>query len=221
MVPLAAGPWAGPVTHYEFFSGLRDAQVTFLVTGAVALVLHGVPRLTPDIDLAADPEPASLARLLARLAAWGYRETGATAGEPRETGVRRFRHGQSALDEIDVVAPAAAEFARLQAGCAVATLVDVGIPFVGAADVRRLKEGAGTSRGREDAEALDVLRSVRAGENGDEGDTLREQIRKFSRWSVAARLDWLLAASRLRKGLAPEAKPMTRGLVRRRPWPDR
>jgi hypothetical protein len=106
----------------------------------------------------------------------------------------------------------------LRAGSATVTLVDVGIPLLGAADLRAWKAAAGNDAGREDAESLEILAAVHAGAAGSGTDTRREQIRKFSRWSVAARLDWLLAASRLRKGLSPEARPMTRGLVRRRGW---
>jgi hypothetical protein len=217
----ANSPGAGPATHYDFFSGLRDAQVAFLVTGAVALVLHGVPRLTPDIDLAADPDPENLQRLWRRLAGWGYGESGTEAPGSRDVAIRRFRHPQAALGEIDVVIPSAREFARLRAGAAVASLVDVGIPLVGAAHLRALKERSGAAADRDDAAGLETLASIRAGEQGDGDDTPREQIRKFSRWSVAARLDWLLSAARLSRGLSPEAKPMTRGLVRRNPWTQR
>ena len=209
---------SGPANHYELFAGLRDAGVAYLVTGATALALHGVPRLTPDVDLVVDPEPANLERLGRLLAAWGYAEPPAPAtGNPA---VRRFSHPRSALGALDIVAVPAEAFARLRAGAAVATLVDVGIPVVGAADLQALK-GHGGEADREDAAALRVLASVRAGETGGEEDTRREQIRKFSRWSVAARLDWLLAAARLSRGLSPEARPMTRGLVRRRGWTQR
>ena len=212
----AAG--SGPATHYEFFAGLRDAQVTFLVTGAVALVLHGVPRLTPDIDLALDPAPEHLARLRRRLADWGYGEAGAAGRDADDGAVVRYRHPRSALGEIDVVVPAAAEFARLRAGAFVATLVDVGIPCIGAGDLRTLKERAGGPAAREDAAGLATLATLDPARPDSEADTRREQIRKFSRWSVAARLDWLLATARLARGLSPEARPMTRGLVRRRGW---
>jgi hypothetical protein len=208
----------GPGTHYELFSGLHSAGVTYLVTGATALTLHGVPRLTPDVDLAVDPAPANLGRLERRLAAWGYGE--ATPPEPAGGGasVRRFRHPLSALEELDVLLPPPDEFARLRSGAAAVTLVDVEIPLVGAADLRACKAAAGSAAGREDAESLEILAAVHAGAAGSDPDTRREQIRKFSRWSVAARLDWLLAAARLGKGLSPEARPLTRGLVRRRGW---
>jgi len=212
---------AGPATHYELFAGLRDAGVSYLVTGAIALTLHGVPRLTPDVDLAVDPAPANLERLGQLLALWGYLEAATAVPAGAATAVRRFRHPQAALGAINVVPISPEAITRLQAGATISTLVDVGIPVVGAADLRALKEGSGAEADREDADGLKVLASIRAGVAGSDADTRREQIRKFSRWSVAARLDWLLAAARLSKGLSPEAKPMTRGLVRRRGWTQR
>lgn len=212
---------AGPTTHYELFAGLRAAGVAYLVTGATALVLHGVPRLTPDVDLAVDTSPPNLDRLGRLLASWGYGEAVAAGPGGAGAAVRRFRNPSAALDEIDIVLPPPDVFARLQAGAILVTLVDVGIPVIGAADLQALKEGNGAKTGREDADGLKVLAAIRAGDAGSDTDTRREQIRKFSCWSVAARLDWLLAAARLSKGLSPEARPMTRGLLRRRPWTQR
>jgi len=212
---------AGPATHYELFAGLRDSGVAYLVTGATALVLHGVPRLTPDVDLAVDPAPANFKRLERLLVMWGYGEAAAAAPAGTVAVVRRFRNSSATLDAIDIALPSPEEFARLQAGADLVTLVDVGIPVIGAADLQALKGGSGAKTDREDAGGLAVLAAIRAGDAGSDADTRREQIRKFSRWSVAARLDWLLAAARLAKGLSPEAKQMTRGLVRRRPWTQR
>jgi hypothetical protein len=214
---ISSSAGSGPGTHYELFAGLRAAGVSYLVTGATALTLHGVPRLTPDIDLVVDPCPANLARLERLLAAWGYGETAPPAATSGGLAVRRFRHPVSALGEIDVVPSSPAEFARLSAGRVTVTIVDVEIPLVGASDLRTLK-AAGDTAGQEDVESLEILAAIRAGAAGTETDTRHEQIRKFSRWSIAARCDWLLAAARLGKGMSPEAKPLTRGLVRRHGW---
>lgn len=227
--PLRPGP-EGPTTHYELFAGLLGARVDFLVTGAAALVLHGVPRLTGDVDLLVDPEPGNLARLERLLAAWGYGEVPVAPGDAAQAHTRRFRHPQAALGEVDLVLPSPAELLRLRTGAAVASLVDIAIPLVGAADLEAFKEAGGSAADRDDAAALRLLTAIREGTGeqppagvavGGEDATRREQIVKFSRWSVAARLDWLLAAARLARGLSPEAKPMTRGLVRRRPWTQR
>ena len=211
-------PREGPGTHYALFAGLGGAGVDYLVTGATALVLHGVPRLTPDVDLAVDPDPANVARCERLLASWGYGESGAGAHAEGGATVRRFRHPLSALGEIDVLLPAAQDYARLRAGSAAVHLVDIAIPLVGADELRAHALAAGTACGREDAEGLEILAALRTGAAAGGDETRREQIRKFSRWSIAARCDWLLAAARLAKGMAPEARPLTRGLVRRRGW---
>ena len=212
----ASDPGAGPETHYELFAGLRDAGVDWLLGGAAALVLHGVPRLVPEIELAVDPDPANLALLERRLAVWGYGEAGPPATGVGGATVRRFRHPLAALAPLDAVLPTAGEYARLRAGAAAAALVDLEIPSSRRTTCARVSSAPALAADREDAASLRLAAALRAGEEcGADDETRREQIRKFSRWSVPARLDWLLAAARLGRGLAPEARPMTRGLVRR------
>jgi hypothetical protein len=48
----------------EILFALSDAQVQFVVGGGVAAVLHGVERVTLDVDLALDMEPANIERFL-------------------------------------------------------------------------------------------------------------------------------------------------------------
>lgn len=211
----------GPATHYDLFAGLRDAGVRYLLTGAAALVLHGVPRLTPDVDLAVDEDAANVARLEGLLAAWGYAEAATSAAGAAGATIRRFRHPGTALAQIDVVVPATAEFTRLWAGAATAHLVDVDIALVGADDLLALSEKREGEVARGDAAGLRLLAVLLAGGTAGGDETRVEQVRKFSRWSVAARLDWLLAAARLDKGLSPEVRPLTRNLKRRHWFPGR
>lgn len=48
----------------EILFALTDAEVEFIVGGGVAAVLHGVERVTLDIDLALDMEPANVKKFL-------------------------------------------------------------------------------------------------------------------------------------------------------------
>lgn len=48
----------------EILFALSDAQVDFIVGGGVAAVLHGVERVTLDVDLALDMEPANVEKFL-------------------------------------------------------------------------------------------------------------------------------------------------------------
>ncbi|MBV8587193.1 MAG: hypothetical protein JO308_12965 [Verrucomicrobia bacterium] len=51
---------------------LADRAVNFVVAGGVALVLHGVERITYDLDLAIDQEPANLRLFLVEIARLGF-----------------------------------------------------------------------------------------------------------------------------------------------------
>ena len=55
----------------ELLSALSDASVPYAVVGGVAVNLHGVPRMTYDVDLVVTPTPDSFARLQRALAAAG------------------------------------------------------------------------------------------------------------------------------------------------------
>ena len=48
----------------EILLALTDAQVEFVVGGGVAAVLHGVERVTLDIDLALDMDPVNVEKFL-------------------------------------------------------------------------------------------------------------------------------------------------------------
>lgn len=55
------------------FRALSDAKVRYLTVGGVAVLLHGVPRFTADLDLVLDFDAENLAAALEALASLGYR----------------------------------------------------------------------------------------------------------------------------------------------------
>lgn len=55
----------------DLLLALLDAHARFLVVGAHALSVHGVPRATQDLDVWLDPSPDNAARVWAALAAFG------------------------------------------------------------------------------------------------------------------------------------------------------
>jgi hypothetical protein len=56
---------------YDLLVALLDAEARFLVVGAHALAVHGVPRGTQDLDVWIDPEPINVERVWRALAAFG------------------------------------------------------------------------------------------------------------------------------------------------------
>lgn len=71
------------IPDYESLIGaLKDRDVDFVIVGAVALVLHGSPRVTRDLDLCYSREPGNLARLSAALLPFHPVLRGAPPGLP-------------------------------------------------------------------------------------------------------------------------------------------
>lgn len=55
------------------FQALQAASVRYLVVGGVAVVLHGHPRFTADLDLVVALEPGNARAAVEALAGLGYR----------------------------------------------------------------------------------------------------------------------------------------------------
>ena len=199
---------SAPETHHDIFRGLHAVGADFLVAGGTALTLHGVPRLTYDLDLLVGPDAGSAAKVRGLLAAWGYeRQPDAAPGHPPGTAVERFRHPSAPLAEIDLVEVAPGEYAGLRERAAVFTLVDTPVPAVGRADLARALERGGRREDAEDLAGLGILEAILRGEEGPGDDMRWVQIHKFQRWHTENRCEWLLAANRLRAGLPPDVAP--------------
>lgn len=59
--------------YTEILTALAEAEVDFIIGGGVACVLHGVERVTMDIDLSVHMEPANLGKFLATMERLGLR----------------------------------------------------------------------------------------------------------------------------------------------------
>jgi hypothetical protein len=62
-----------PVDFIGLFGVLATANVRFVVVGGLAVLLHGVDRLTADVDLVIDLAPEATARTITALTESGYR----------------------------------------------------------------------------------------------------------------------------------------------------
>lgn len=71
--PAAQGQWAMPTDFIGLFALLAAARVRFVLVGGLALVLHGLDRLTADVDLVIDLTAESAKAAVEALTAVGYR----------------------------------------------------------------------------------------------------------------------------------------------------
>lgn len=65
-------PGVPPSDFERIFQALERAGVRYLVVGGVAVVLHGHPRFTADLDLALALDPANVEAALTALEGLGY-----------------------------------------------------------------------------------------------------------------------------------------------------
>jgi hypothetical protein len=158
---------------------LNGAGVRYLVVGGLAVVAHGLVRLTADVDLVLDPEIGAMRRALGALGGLGYRPRAPVALEEfadpenrrawrREKGLTVFSIFSPAhpATEIDLFAETPFDFEQAYARAArfeVATGITA--TFVGLEDLLSMKRAAGRPQDLEDVRGLESLR-------GPEGDRI-------------------------------------------------
>jgi hypothetical protein len=155
---------------------LRDSGVRFVVVGGTAVILHGVPRTTADLDLVVDLDSENLNRLVAVMTRLGYQPRAPVASaelcDPdrrkawiEDKGMRAFtfhRPGQP-LGDIDILIDSPLDFAELSVR---AERVDAGgliLHIAGIEDLIRMKQAAARDQDLADADALRRLLEDRRG----------------------------------------------------------
>lgn len=79
------------MTLLGMVDGLTAAGVRFVVIGGLAARAHGSVRITEDLDICYDPEPANVERLAALLAEWRAYLRGVEPGLPFAMDAQTFR----------------------------------------------------------------------------------------------------------------------------------
>jgi hypothetical protein len=152
------------------FAALAKRKVRYVVVGGVAVVLHGVPRFTADLDLVLALDRANVLAALDALAGLAYRPRAPVPlldfAEPalrrnwiEEKGLTVFSlwSPDHPATEIDLFVEEPFPFEEVFAR---ATRVDLGAHYVtvaGVADLVELKRRADRPKDREDIERLIAL----------------------------------------------------------------
>lgn len=158
---------------------LEGAGVRYLVVGGVAVVLHGHPRFTADLDLAVALDPPNVHAAFEALARLGYRPRVPVSAQLLSDPVERrrlvvekgmtvlsFASPELPMTEVDVFADLPFDFEETHAR---ATLVELGAGSVHVASIRdviEMKRRVARPKDLEDAAALAQLARSR-GEPSD------------------------------------------------------
>jgi hypothetical protein len=160
-----------PTSDFEtIFAALQRTAVRYLVVGGVAVVLHGYPRFTADLDLVVALDQENVLGLVGALAALGYRprapvpaaaladaDTRRSWIQEKDLTVLSFWSPEHPATEIDVfvaepfpIEPALARSLRVQLG-------ELTVPVASISDLIFLKRQSARPKDLDDIQALEAI----------------------------------------------------------------
>ncbi|HWR72804.1 MAG TPA: hypothetical protein VN604_06520 [Nitrospirota bacterium] len=157
--------------YYEnIFRALGKDNIRYVVAGGIALVLHGVVRLTADLDLIVDLERDNLKRFIQAMNDLGYRPRNPIEAvamlDPvqrdqwrREKGMTVFSFVDPAqpMGLVDVFIEENIPFPEIMQNRVVMTAKDITISVISRSHLKRLKQEAGRPQDLADIEAIEEL----------------------------------------------------------------
>lgn len=156
--------------YEDVFRELDRRRVRYVVVGGVALVLHGVVRLTVDLDLMVQLERGNLTTFIEAMEGLGYRPRVPVAArdfvEPdnrkrwqteKGMAVFSFFHPIDHGKLIDVFVDEPIDFDEVDRAKITVKAADFPIPVISIAHLKHLKTLAGRSQDLADIEALEAI----------------------------------------------------------------
>jgi hypothetical protein len=141
----------------DILAFLQTAGARFLVVGAYAMAVHGVPRATGDLDIWIDRNPENAERVWAALQRFGapVAALGVSKGDLTRPGlVIQIGLPPRRIDLLTGVT--GVEFERAWPPRVTHTVGDLRIPFIGRRELLQNKRATGRLRDLADVEALEA-----------------------------------------------------------------
>lgn len=157
--------------YVSIFKKLNDEHIRYIVAGGVAVNLHGIPRMTYDIDLLIDFEDNNLKKFLGLLSEWGFKPKAPVAlmdfarKDMRSEWIKQ-KHMKAfhlinpkwAISEIDVIIDAPVDYTKAEKRVKHITVRDVTIPALSISDLIKMKRKADRKQDRADIKYLEALK---------------------------------------------------------------
>ena len=158
----------------DFFRTLNQDGVRYVVVGGLAVVLHGHPRMTADIDLVVDLDPVQARLTIQTLTTMGMRprvpvkpEAFADPSERRnwieERGMTVFNlyDPDNPLRSVNLFVQPPIPFDELWSRSELISLPSADVRVASIADLIKMKEATGRPQDSADIRALEALRNGR------------------------------------------------------------
>ena len=159
--------------YEEVFTELGKSKVRYVVAGGVALVLHGVVRLTGDLDLLVELSASNLKRFASVMDRLGYQPkvpvkiADFISVETREKWIKEkgmrvfsFFHPKKKAELIDVFVEEPIPFDEVDKEKKEVEVQGITIPIISVRHLKALKQMAGRPQDLADIHALEELEKI-------------------------------------------------------------
>ena len=156
--------------YMDIFKALAEHKVRYLVAGGVAMNLHGIPRMTADLDIMLDLSRANLARFIEAIGESGYKPKAPVDvaelldpakrkswAETKNMVVFTLLNPALPYQELDVFIQNPLDFGAAYKGRTHCKAGGLDIPVVSIPDLIEMKEAAGRKQDKSDIPALKKL----------------------------------------------------------------
>jgi hypothetical protein len=153
--------------YLDLLASLHRGGVRYAIAGGMAAVLHGVPRMTFDIDLVLDLAEDNVRRIVDVLRSEGYRPRLPVPLEDLTNEAKRrdwieernliafsLIHPERAMEEVDILLVMPVPWDEIAASTVTRMLEGVPAIVVGRRVLRAMKLATGRAKDRADAELL-------------------------------------------------------------------
>lgn len=162
--------------YLDVFRAFDEQRVRYVVVGALAMNLHGAPRMTADLDIVADLGRDNLSLLLGALSELGYRpRLPVDAKELLSPKVREdwkktkglvaftFYHPKIQYQEVDLLLESPVPFGEADGEKTIMTVEAVRIPVISIDHLITMKRAVGRKQDLADIEVLERIKRLRPG----------------------------------------------------------
>ena len=155
----------------QILSDLNEVGVRYVLIGGIALIRHGVVRMTRDIDVVVEPGNDNMERIRALIVGWGAKRPDGSSIPAETIATGRSIHLATPHGHLDLLAEQASPltFAELITRADVRRVDGVEAPICSLGDLVALKRIAGRERDLADLSELEAAHGELPDSRVDDG----------------------------------------------------
>lgn len=158
--------------YRALFKKLNDRGIHYIVVGGIAVNLHGIPRMTYDVDLLLDFKSGNIQKFIQLLNEWGFKPkapvdiTGLARKSNRESWIKEKNmkafnliNPEWAISEIDVIIDTPVGYTAAKKHVRFIDTGNVTIPTISIPDLIKMKQKTGRQQDKMDIKYLEALKN--------------------------------------------------------------